>query len=59
MGPILSLISAALLGFRLVLMSNFAQKMSEIKIMYGQLVMGTILLLARASYLRIPGFWAF
>ena len=53
-GDILSLISAALLGFRLVLMSNFAQKMSEIKIMYGQLVMGTILLLAASQLFENP-----
>ena len=39
-GDILSLISAALLGSRLVLMSNFAQKISEAKIMFYQLIFG-------------------
>jgi len=53
-GDVLSLISAALLGFRLVLMSNFAQKMSEIKIMYGQLIMGTILLLIASQLFENP-----
>jgi drug/metabolite transporter (DMT)-like permease len=39
-GDFMSLLSAILLGLRLVLMSNFAQNMSEIKIMFGQSVMG-------------------
>jgi len=36
-------LSAILLGLRLVLMSNFAQSMSEAKIMFGQLVIGVTL----------------
>ena len=39
-GDFMSLLSAILLGLRLVLMSNFAQNMSEVKIMFGQSVMG-------------------
>ena len=42
-GDLMSLLSAILLGLRLVLMSNFAQKMSEAKIMFGQLVIGITL----------------
>jgi drug/metabolite transporter (DMT)-like permease len=41
-GDLLSVTSAMLLGSRLVLTSNFAQNMSEAKIMLGQLVIGTI-----------------
>ena len=42
-GDMMSLLSAVLLGLRLVLMSNFAQNMSEAKIMFGQLVIGILL----------------
>ena len=35
-GDAFSLISAVLLGFRMVLRSNFSQKVSEAKLMYGQ-----------------------
>ena len=42
-GDLMSLLSAVLLGLRLVLMSNFAQNMSEAKIMFGQLVIGILL----------------
>lgn len=41
-GDVLSLTSAALLGSRLVLMSNFAQKISEAKIMFYQLLFGIV-----------------
>ena len=42
-GDLMSLLSAVLLGLRLVLKSNFAQNMSEAKIMFGQLVIGILL----------------
>ena len=50
MGDVLSLASAILLALRIVLTSNYAQNISEAKLMMGQLVIGTILLLP-GSYL--------
>ena len=41
-GDFMSLASAALLGLRLVLMSNFTQNMSEAKMLLSQLVVGTL-----------------
>ncbi|MDE2688001.1 MAG: DMT family transporter [Chloroflexota bacterium] len=50
LGDVLSFISAGLLGFRIILLSNFAQDVSEAKLMLGQLIIGTVLLLA-GSYI--------
>ena len=44
LGDVLSLVSAGLLGLRLIMLSNFAQNVSEGKLMLGQLVIGTLLL---------------
>ncbi len=49
LGDSLSLVSAILLGLRIVLISNFAQNVSESKLMLGQQVIGTALFLV-ASY---------
>ena len=63
MGDILSLISAILLGLRIVLISNFAQNVSESKLMMGQQVIGTVLFLVasyaleRPAYTLEPEFW--
>ena len=53
-GDILSLISAILLGIRTVMISNFAQKVSEAKLMLGQLVIGTLLLLVGSCIFESP-----
>ena len=50
LGDVLSLVSAILLALRIVLTSNYAQNISEAKLMLGQLVIGTVLLLP-GSYL--------
>lgn len=63
LGDILSLISAILLGMRTVMISNFAQDVSEAKLMLGQLLIGTLLLLAgsylfeRPTYTTDGSFW--
>lgn len=49
LGDFLSLVAAILLGLRIVLISNFAQNVSESKLMMGQQVVGTVLFLI-ASY---------
>ena len=49
LGDALSLVAAILLGLRIVLISNFAQNVSESKLMMGQQVIGTVLFLI-ASY---------
>ena len=54
MGDILSLISAVLLGLRIVLISNYAQNVSESKLMMGQQVIGTALFLAASYALESP-----
>lgn len=54
MGDILSLISAVLLGLRIVLISNFAQNVSESKLMMGQQVIGTALFLVASYALESP-----
>ena len=62
-GDILSLISAVLLGLRIVLISNYAQNVSESKLMMGQQVIGTALFLAASyalespTYTLEPEFW--
>ena len=53
-GDILSLISAILLGIRTVMISNFTQKVSEAKLMLGQLVIGTLLLLVGSYIFESP-----
>ncbi len=63
LGDVLSFIAAGLLGFRMIMLSNFAQNVSEGKLMLGQLTIGTILLLAGSyifespSYTTDAGFW--
>ena len=57
-GDLMSLASAALLGLRLVLMSNFAQNMSEAKIMLAQLVMGTVFFLIGSYLVETPSYTA-
>lgn len=63
LGDALSLIAAGLLGLRMILLSNFAQNVSEGKLMMGQLVIGTVLLLAGSYIFESPtytlnaGFW--
>ena len=52
----MSLASAALLGLRLVLMSNFAQNMSEAKIMLAQLVLGTVYFLIGSYLVETPSY---
>ena len=62
-GDLLSLISAVLLGLRIVLISNFAQNVSEAKLMMGQIVIGTVLFIGASYLIEIPtyplesGFW--
>ena len=56
MGDILSLISAVLLGLRIVLISNFAQNVSESKLMMGQQVIGTALFLVASYALESPAY---
>ncbi len=53
-GDLLSLISAILLGFRIVLISNYAQNVSEAKLMIGQLTIGTALFLIASYVLESP-----
>ena len=63
LGDVLSLIAAGLLGLRVILLSNFAQNVSEGKLMMGQLVIGTVLLFAGSYIFESPaytlnvGFW--
>ena len=63
LGDALSLIAAGLLGLRIIMLSNFAQDVSEGKLMLGQLVIGTVLLLVgsyifeQPTYTTDGGFW--
>ncbi len=63
LGDVLSLIAAGLLGLRMILLSNFAQNVSEGKLMLGQLMIGTVLLFAGSYVFENPvyttdtGFW--
>ena len=50
----MSLASAALLGLRLVLMSNFTQNMSEAKMLLSQLVVGTLFFVIGSYILENP-----
>ncbi len=54
MGDLLSLVSAILLGYRIVLISNYAQNVSEAKLMIGQLTIGTALFLVASYILESP-----
>ncbi len=54
LGDLLSLVSAILLGLRIVLISNFAQNVSESKLMMGQQIIGTILFLIASYALESP-----
>ena len=54
LGDVLSLISAILLGARTVMISIYAQNVSEAKLMLGQLVIGTVLLLAGSYMFESP-----
>lgn len=54
LGDVLSLISAILLGARTVMISIYAQHVSEAKLMLGQLVIGTVLLLAGSYIFEMP-----
>ena len=54
LGDVLSLISAILLGLRIVLISNFAQNVSESKLMMGQQIIGTALFLVASYALERP-----
>ena len=56
LGDLLSLIAAVLLGIRIILISNFAQNVSEGKLMLGQLVIGTVLLLAGSYAFETPAY---
>ena len=56
LGDVLSLISAILLGLRIVLISNFAQNVSESKLMMGQQVIGTALFLVASYALESPAY---
>ena len=53
-GDLMSLASAAFLGLRLVLISNFAQHMSEAKIMLAQLLVGILFFLFGSYLLETP-----
>ena len=55
-GDLMSLISAALLGFRLVLISNFAQNMSEAKLMFWQAIVGIACFLPASFVFESPEF---
>ena len=57
-GDLMSLISAALLGFRVVLISNFAQDMSEAKLMFWQAVIGIVCFAPASFMLESPEFTA-
>ena len=54
LGDVLSLISAILLGARTVMISIYAQHVSEAKLMLGQLVIGTVLLLGGSYLFETP-----
>ena len=54
LGDFLSLISAVLLGARTVMISIYAQHVSEAKLMLGQLVIGTVLLFAGSYVFETP-----
>ena len=54
LGDLLSFIAAGLLGFRIILLSNYSQDVSEAKLMLGQLSIGTLLLLAGSYALESP-----
>ena len=54
LGDALSLISAALLGLRVIFISNYAQNVSEGKLMTGQLAIGFALLLAGSYLIETP-----
>ena len=54
LGDVLSFIAAGLLGFRLILLSNFAQNVSEGKLMMGQLTIGTISVARGKLHIRKP-----
>ncbi len=54
LGDALSLIAAGLLGFRLILLSNFTQNVSEGKLMLGQLIIGTVLLFVGSYIFESP-----
>lgn len=54
LGDVLSLVSAILLGARTVMISIYAQHVSEAKLMLGQLVIGTVLLLAGSYIFETP-----
>ena len=56
LGDVLSLVSAILLGLRIVLISNFAQNVSESKLMMGQQVIGTALFLVASYALESPAY---
>ena len=56
LGDGLSLASAVLLGYRIILISNFAQNVSEGKLMLGQLAIGTALLLVGSYVLESPSY---
>ncbi len=54
LGDALSLLSAMLLGHRIILISNFSQNVTEGKLMLGQLAVGTALLLAGSYVFESP-----
>ena len=54
LGDVFTLVSAFLLGLRIVLISNYAQHVSEAKLMMGQLIIGTSLFLAASYALESP-----
>ena len=58
LGDALSLIAAILLGLRIILISNFAQNVSEGKLMLGQLTIGIVLLLGGNYLLETPAYTA-
>ena len=53
-GDVLSLAAAMLLGYRIILISNFAQRVSEGKLMLGQLAIGFLLLLVGSYLFEAP-----
>lgn len=53
-GDLMSLLSAILLGLRLVLMSNFTQNMSEAKILFGQILIGILMFLIGSFIFESP-----
>ena len=53
-GDAFSLISAVLLGFRMVLLSNFSQNVSEAKLMYGQAMVAIPLFLIGSYIFEQP-----